>query len=90
VNVPGTELRDFWPRARLDPPPKKVDAAGDRLRVVFDGKPSPDDQPFGGLVIASENGKDAFFELEAPSPDAEADAKSPPRAKAKTKATRRR
>ncbi|HVU01390.1 MAG TPA: protein-disulfide reductase DsbD domain-containing protein [Polyangiaceae bacterium] len=75
VNLPGAEVRDFWPGAHVDPAPQVV-ASGERLRVVFEGK--PEEKDVRGLVIASENGKEAFYELEANSAE-DAESKSTPR-----------
>jgi DsbC/DsbD-like thiol-disulfide interchange protein len=72
VNVPGAEAREFWPGERADPAPKKVAVSGSELRFVFAEKPGPDARPLRGLVIASAEGRDAFFDLEAASPDEEA------------------
>jgi hypothetical protein len=56
--------------AGFDPAPKKVAVSGSELRIVFAEKPAPDARPVRGLVIASAGGQDAFFDLEATSPDA--------------------
>jgi len=86
VNIPGAEAKEFWPGALAEPAPKKVDIAGPELRFRFGEKPGPDAKPVRGIVIASAEGKDAYFDLEATSPDAKKD--QPKRAKPK-KAARR-
>ncbi len=75
VNVPGAEPREFWPGAQAEPAPRKVDVSGAALRFVFGEKPGADAKPVRGLVIASADGKDVFYDLEAASPDAKKSAK---------------
>lgn len=88
VTIPGTEPREFWPGATAEPAPKKVAMSGAEIRFAFAEKPGPDARPVRGIVIASEGGKDAFFDLVATSSDAKA--KKAKRAQRKKAAARRR
>lgn len=88
VSIPDSEPREFWPGAQAEPAPKKVAISGNEVRFVFGQKPGVDAKPVRGIVIASAEGKDAFFDLEATSPDARE--KAPKRKPAKKVARRRR
>lgn len=87
VNIPGAQAREFWPGGKAEPEPKKVAISGPELRFLFGEKPGPEAKPVRGLVIASAEGKDAFFDLEATSPDAK---EKPKRTHAKKAARGRR
>jgi len=91
VSIPGAELRDFIPAEKAEPAPKKVSMSGNVLRVAFQEAPGPTAKPVRGVVVASLDGKDVFFELDtgsegevkpSPAPKANAHAK-PKRASAR-------
>lgn len=81
VSIPGTEPRDFMPGEKAEPAPKKVSMANGEVRFSFGELPGPSAAPLRGIIVAARDGKDAFFDLEAPSPNADAgdseDAKHP-------------
>jgi DsbC/DsbD-like thiol-disulfide interchange protein len=90
VRVPGSTLKEFISDGKAEPAPKKVAISGGEARFVFDDAPRPGAKPLGGLILASaENGGDAFFDLDAPTPDdsmhGEVDGASAPSKKATSK-----
>lgn len=68
VKVPGSTLRDFMPEAKFDPAPKKMAMSGDELKFVFDSAPRPGWRPLRGLLVASADGGEAYYDLEVAAP----------------------
>ena len=90
VTIPGAELKDFIPGEKPEPAPKKVSMSGDVLRFAFASAPSAEAKPIRGVVVASMDGKDAFFDLETPASREETAKDSEPKSTSKKAAPSRR
>jgi thiol:disulfide interchange protein DsbD len=68
VKIPGATPSDFISDGTGDPKPSKTSFASEEARFKFDEAPRPGSRPLRGIVIAKAEGKDAFYDLEAPLP----------------------
>jgi hypothetical protein len=90
VKMPGATPRDFFSDGSADPKPEKTAMADAELRFVYDEAPLPGSRPLRGVIVANVDGKEAFYELEAPLPEDKADEKANEKADEKSRQSKTR
>jgi DsbC/DsbD-like thiol-disulfide interchange protein len=72
VKMPGAVPRDFFSDGSADPKPEKTAITDGELRFAFDEAAGAGSRPLRGIIVASVEGKEAFYDLEAPLADDDA------------------
>jgi thiol:disulfide interchange protein DsbD len=66
VKLPGATPKEFFSDGTADPKPTKTTMSDGELRFVFEEAAKAGDKPLRGVVVASIDGKEAYYDVEAP------------------------